>query len=329
MINSRRLLALGASILTALTVPLQVQAQAVNYPTKPIRIIIGTTAGTGTDASARNFGQRLSGVLGQPVVIENKPGAHGFLAAVAARDAEKDGHTLFLAAGGTMAVNPGLHGKKLPFDPLKDFEPLGIIERAPLYLAVNNNVPVKNVKELVAYANANPGKVNYGTGGNGTTAHLAMELLKRSTGMQAAHIPYRGANQVMQDLIGGQIQTAFDAALLMVPQGKAGKLRIIGVASDKRMAVMPDVPTIQEQGFQGFSTWTWAAIYAPAGTPAPIIQKLNEALNKIVRTPEFAEYLKTSGSEAGGGTPEDNRKFLASEIAKWTTVIKEANIQPD
>lgn len=328
MIHSIRAILFGASTFCSLALPHQASAQT-NYPTKPIRIIVGTTAGTGTDASARNFAQRLTPILGQPVIVDNKAGAHGFIAGTAARDAEKDGYTLFLAAGGTMAVNPALYGKKLPFDPIKDFEPIGIIEKAPLYLAVTNNLPVKNIKELVTYSKANTGKVNYGTGGNGTSAHLAMELLKRSTNMDAAHIPYRGANQVIQDLIGGQIQTAFDAALLIIPQGKAGKVRIIGVASDKRMAVTPEIPTVQEQGFPGFSVWTWAALYAPAGTPAPVVQKLNEALNKIVRTPEFGEYLKASGSEAGGGTSEDNRKFLASEIAKWATVIKEANIQPD
>ncbi|MEJ8852844.1 tripartite tricarboxylate transporter substrate binding protein [Variovorax rhizosphaerae] len=328
MNNPIRAIALGASFFCASAVPFQLNAQT-NYPAKPIRIIVGQNPGTGTDASARSFAQRLTALLGQPVIIDNKGGAHGFIGGTAAKDAEKDGYTLMIAAGGTMAVNPGLYGKKMPFDPVKDFEPVGIIEQGPVYLAVSNNLPVKNVKDLVAYAGANPGKVNYGTGGNGTTSHLAMELLKRSTGMQAAHIPYRGSNQVVQDLIGGQIQTAFDAAIVLIPQAKAGKIRIIGVASGKRSAALPDVPSVQEQGFPGFEAKTWSALYAPAGTPAPIVQKLNEALNKIVRSDDFREYLKASASEAGGGTSEDHKKFLATEIAKWATVIKEANIQPD
>lgn len=330
-IGRRGLTRLGAASLIGLGlsgVASSAGAQS-DYPNRPIRIVIGTPPGSGTDTWARLTAAKLTPLLKQSVIVENRPGAHSQIACMAVKNADKDGYTLLYAAGGTMAINPALYGKKLPYEPLKDFDPVVGLEKSTIYLAVNKDIPVTNLKEMIAYVKARPGKINYGTGGNGTTSHLAMEMLKRATGMDMAHVPYRGSSLVMQDLMGGQIQFAFDAAAVMLPARAAGNVRLIAVGSAQRTQVAPDIPTIAEQGVADFDAIVWSGLFAPAGTPPVVIARLRDAVNAQLKAGEFTGSFKTVGAEALGGTSEELRRLLERETARWAAVVKDANIQVD
>jgi len=327
--NRRVLLRAGLVPLAGLALP-NITAQAqTDYPSRGIKIVIGFPPGTSTDTWARLTALRLSAALKQPVHVDNKPGAHGQLGCVTVKNSEKDGYTLLYASLGTAAINPSLYGKRLQYDTMKDFDPIVGVEKSTIYLGVAKNIPVTNVQEMIAYVKANPGRVNYGSAGAGTTSHLAMEMLKKATGMQMTHVPYRGMANVIQDMLGGNLQFAFDAAAAMVPQWTAGNLRLIGVASSKRMSIAPDIPTIEEQGVPNFEVRLWSGLFAPAGTPASVIAKLNKAVNDELRAGTFGDTMRSVGAEPFGGTSNDFRKFVGSEIAFWAPVIKNSGAVAD
>ena len=312
--------------LVALCAPC-VWAQA-SYPTRAVRIVIGTPPGDTADTTARTLATELARLTGQAFIVDNKPGAHGIIAAETAKNAAPDGYTLLLSTGGPMAINPSLY-KKLPYDPLKSFDPVVALSTGGLYLVVNVDLPVKSTKELVAYAKARPGKLSYGSGGSGTTQHLAMEMLKKSMGLEISHIPYKGSPAVITDLIGGQIQLAFDAGASILPQISSGKVRLIGVASDARSPNTPDVPTLVEQGVPAFRAVVWSGVFTPAGTPAPIVGRLNELINQILRDPGFAEQMRRQGGEPAGGSSKEFRSFLAAEITRWAKAVADSGATVD
>jgi tripartite-type tricarboxylate transporter receptor subunit TctC len=298
------------------------------WPTRPIRILIGTPAGDSADAAARQIAQRLTDVLGQSVYVENKPGAHGFIVADAVKNAPKDGYALLMSSGGQMAINPSLY-RKMPYDPVKDFAPIAQINNGFLYLAVSTALPVRNLGEFIAYVKARPGQLSYGSGGSGTTQHLTMELLKKRAGLNIVHVPYRGSPLVLQDLLGGQITCAFDAGASILPQAQQGRVRLLGVTSPARLASTPDLPTFQEQGLPGFESRVWSGLFAPAGTPPQVVDKLNAVVNQILRDDDFVAFVRKSGGEPAGGSSEAFGNFLASEIAKWAPVVRESGAQVD
>lgn len=324
---TRRRLARDALALAVTGLPLVGRTQP-GWPTRSIRILTGTPAGDSTDASARQIAQRLAVMLGQPVLVENKPGAHGFIVAEAVKSAPRDGYTLLMSSGGQMAINPSLY-RKMPYDPVKDFVPITQINNGFLYLAVNNALPVKNLSEFITYVKARPGQLSYGSGGSGTTQHLTMELLKKRAGLDIAHIPYRGSPLVLQDLMGEQLACAFDAGASILPQAKQGKVRLLGITSPARLASTPDLPTFQEQGLAGFESRVWSGLFAPAGTPPLVIERMNAAMNQMLKQDDFIAFVRKSGGEPAGGSSEEFGRFLASEIAKWAPVVRESGAQVD
>lgn len=294
------------------------------WPAKPVRIIVPYPPGGFTDVTARLIGQKLQERIGQTVLIDNKAGANGIIGVDALAKSPADGHH-FAVVIAAYAANTTLY-PKLPYDPRKDIAAVSLIGVSPLVAAVNNDAPFKTVAELVAYAKQNPGKVSFGSSGNGSAAHLTTELLKVMTGTYMVHIPYRGAAAALTDLMGGQIQLFLDAASGLIAPGKAGKVRLIGVASDQRLPALPQVPTFIEQGVQGFTGSTWAGLLAPAGTPAPIVQRVADEVAAIVRTDDVKARLEAMGTIPMGSTAPQFEAFIASETSKWGKVIREAKV---
>ncbi len=297
------------------------------WPNKPIRIIVPYTPGGFTDQMARIVQVGLQNRLQQTVTVDNKPGANSIIGVDLLAKAPADGST-FAVVIAAYAANTTLY-PKLPYDPRKDLTGVSLMGVSPLLAAVNNDAPFKTAKELIAYAKANPGKVSFGSSGNGSAAHLTSELLKSITKTYMVHIPYRGAVPALTDLMGGQIQLFFDAATGLINQGKAGKVRLIGVSSDRRLPAVPDVPTFIEQGFAGFTGSTWAGMLAPAATPKDIVRRMSEEVGRIIRSEETKVRLDAMGTFAAGGTPEEFDAFIALETAKWAKVIKDAGVKAD
>jgi len=300
-------------------------AQAV-YPNKPIRIIVAYTPAGATDILARAVGQKMSEAWGQPVIVENRPGANGNIGTEVAARATPDGYTLLMVTAGSHGVNPSLY-RKLTWDAVKDFAPVSLVAMVPNIMVVNNAVPVKNVKELIAYLKASPGKHSYGSPGLGSTAHMSMELFKSMTGTEIVHIPYKGSAGVLQDLIAGQIIVTIDNMPPYLPQVKAGRIRALGVSPAKRSPAVPDVPTIAEAGVPGYDAAAWFGLVAPAGTPKAIVDKLAAETQRILRQPDVAERLSGLGAEPVGSTPAEFGAFMKAEIAKWAKVIKDAKVE--
>lgn len=302
-----------------------------SYPNKPIRIIVPFTPGGSPDVLARTIGQKISESTGAPVVIENVAGAGGTVGADRASKAAPDGYTLLMGHVGTLAVAPAVY-PNLPYDPIKSFVPVAWVAKVPNVLAVHPSMPVNNVTELVKYLKANPGKVNYGSGGNGSAAHLAMEYFKLSTQTFVVHVPYRGTAPLVTDAIAGQIQMVFTGAPALVPMVKAGKLRAIAVSSPKRLDLLPDVPTLAEsgvKGLEGFEADQWYGLVAPAGTPAAVVQKLNQVVNANLTAPEMVARLKTEGATATPASPEAFGQLIQREIKRWRPVVLNAKISAD
>lgn len=322
---SRRLFNLSAAAVAA-TIAAPVLAQST-WPNKPIRIIVPYTPGGFTDQMARLVQQGLQQALGQPVVIDNKPGANSLIGVDALAKAPADGYTFGVVIA-AYAANTTLY-PKLPYDPKKDLTGVSLLGVSPLLAAVNNDAPFKTARELIDYAKAHPGKVAFGSSGNGSAAHLTSELWKSLTGVDMIHVPYRGAIPALTDLIGGQIQLFFDAPTGFINQAKAGKVRLIGVAGERRLPVLPDVPTFIEQGFPGLIGSTWAGVLAPAGTPRPIIDRMSSELAKIINSDETRAKLDAMGTFAVGSTPQAFDAFIAEETAKWGNVIKTAGVTVD
>ena len=297
------------------------------WPARPIRIVVPYTPGGFTDQMARLVQPGLQARLGQPVVIDNKPGANSLIGVDAVAKAPPDGSTFGVVIA-AYAANTTLY-PKLPYDPAKDLVGVSLMGVSPLLAAVNNNAPFKTAKELIDYARANPGKVSFGSSGNGSAAHLTTELWKAQTRTYMVHVPYRGAVPALTDLLGGQIQLFFDAPTGLINQGKAGKVRLIGVASERRLPVLPDVPTFVEQGFANFTGSTWAGMLAPAGTPRDIVQRMSEEVARIIRSDETRAKLDAMGTFAAGSTPQEFDAFIAAETRKWGDVIRTAGVKAD
>ena len=297
------------------------------WPNKPIRIIVPYTPGGFTDQMARIVQIGLQNRLQQTVTIDNKPGANSIIGVDALAKAPADGST-FAVVIAAYAANTTLY-PKLPYDPRKDLAGVSLIGISPLLAAINNNAPFKNAKELVDYARANPGKVSFGSSGNGSAAHLTTELFKSITKTYMVHIPYRGAVPALTDLMGGQIQLFFDAASGLIPPGKGGRVRLIGVSHDRRLPAAQEVPTFIEQGFTGFMGSTWAGMLAPAATPKDIVRRMAQEVTAIVRSDEVRARMDGMGTFAAGGTPEEMDAFVAAETAKWAKVIVGAGVKAD
>jgi tripartite-type tricarboxylate transporter receptor subunit TctC len=296
------------------------------YPEKPIRIVVAYTPAGATDILARTVGQKLNEVWGQPVIIDNRPGANGNIGTEYAAKATPDGYTILMVTAGTHGINPSLY-RKLGFDAVKDFAAVSLVAMVPNIFVVNNSLPAKDVREFIAYAKANPGKLNYGSPGNGSTAHLSMELFKSMTGIQMVHIPYKGSAGVLADLIGGQIVATMDNMPPYLPQVKAGKIRALAVSPAKRSAAAPDIPTVAESGVPGYDSGAWFGLVAPAHTPKDVVNKLSRETARILQLADVRARLTDLGAEPVGGTPEQFAAHIKSEIAKWAKVIKEANVE--
>ncbi len=310
----------------ALIFALPLTAFAQSYPSKPIRIIVAYTPAGTTDILARALGQKMSEAWSQPVIIDNRPGANGNIGTDVAAKATPDGHTLLMVTAGTHGINPGLY-RKLPWDAAKDFAPVSLVALVPNIFVVNNSVPVKSVKEFIVHLKANPNKLNYGSPGNGSTAHLSMEMLKTATGTTIQHIPYKGSAGVMADVIGGQIIATIDNLPVYLPQVKAGKLRALAVSSARRSPAMPDLPTIAESGLPGYNSSAWFGLVAPTGTPKPVIDKLAGETQRILQLPDMKERLLNLGAEPVGDRPQQFSAHIKSEIAKWAKVIHDAHVE--
>lgn len=320
--RTRRAL-LGALILTS-GLGFAAVAQA-KYPDKPIKIIVGFSPGGPTDIVARLVGNRLEKVLGQSVIIENKPGGGSNIASAEAARAKPDGYTLFL---GTVAnaSNMSIY-KNLSYDTERDFVPISQLVSSPSILVVNNDLPVKNLEQLIAYAKANPGKLSYASSGAGGSTHLAGEMLKQRAGIDAIHVPYKGAAPAMNDVMGGTVSMGFKTASGVTSTILAGRLRAIAVAGTERMPQLPDVPTLQELGFTDFEVNSWSGLFAQTGTPPAIIKTLADAVSEIMKSPEVRKQLEGIGATPVGSTPEVFKKYVHSEIEKWRAVAKAANIE--
>lgn len=301
-------------------------AVAQNYPNRPVRFIVPFAPGGNTDVQGRLIAQKLTEAWNQQVVVDNRAGAGGTVGVEMLAKAPADGYTIALASFGNILVGPSLF-PKLGYDPLKDLAPVVLVSQPPGLLVVNPGLLVKNVTELIAYAKANPGKLNYGSAGNGTWNHLFAEHFKALTGIQMTHIPYKGANPAVTDVIGGQIQVSFAPFPVAVPQIKSGRLRVLGVTSAQRSPVLPEVPTVAESGLPGYSAATWFAVLAPAQTPQPLITRLNKDINAALLRPEVKAAFAADGTEPAGGTPEQLRESMRTGIKQWGELVRKLDVK--
>jgi tripartite-type tricarboxylate transporter receptor subunit TctC len=296
------------------------------YPSKPIRFIAPNLPGGPTDILARLLGQKLAESMGQPVIVENRAGAAGNIGTEAAAKSAPDGYTLVTGNNATFAANVTLY-RKLGFDPIKDFTPVSLVATQPNILVVHPSLPANSVKQLIALARAKPGQLNYAGSGQGAAAHLAAELFKSMARVDIVHIPYKSAAPALTDVIAGQNHLMFATALSVIPHIKAERLRALGVTTAKRVRVLPDLPTIAEAGVPGFEASSWHGVLVPAGTPAPIVTKLNSEINRALQMPDVRERLNALGAETVGTTPQEFADHIRAEIPKWAAVIKTAGVQ--
>jgi tripartite-type tricarboxylate transporter receptor subunit TctC len=316
---------LALAILTTVGLVSGASAHAQNaYPQKPIKIIVPVAAGGGTDFVARVVGQKLGEALSTPVIIENKPGGGGNVGVDIAAKSEPDGYTLVMPIT-SFPVNPGLY-RKLPFDTQKDFVPITLVASAPLLLVINAQLPVQSLADLIKLAKDKPGALNYATSGVGTTSHLAAELFKFTSGLDIVNVPYKGGGPAVTDLIAGSVQLYFSTVPAALPQVKAGKIRSLAVTSAKRVPSLGDVPTVAEAGLPGYEVVGWFGLFAPAKTPAAIVERLNTEVVKILKMPDVREKIEAHGLLPGGGSSKELEVFLDTEIKKWSALIKAANI---
>jgi tripartite-type tricarboxylate transporter receptor subunit TctC len=305
--------------------PLIAAAQG-GYPAKPVRIIVGQAPAGATDVIARLVAPRFGEHLGQPVIVENRTGAAGSIGAAFVAKSTPDGYNL-LVVSSSYAINPSLY-KDMPFDPVKDLAPVTLIAEAPFLLVVHPSMPVRSVKELVAMAKARPGTLNFASGGNGSSGHLAGELFKYLAGISLVHIPYKGAGPALVDVIAGQVHMTFGSVLSSLGHVKNGRLRALGVTSAKRSLAAPDLPTVAEAGVKGYRRTTWYGLLAPANTPASIVGKLVADMQKAVDTPEIKNHLLGDGAEPAVGTSRQFQDFLASEMTRAREIIQRTGVQP-
>jgi tripartite-type tricarboxylate transporter receptor subunit TctC len=303
-------------------------AAAQSFPSRPVKMIVPFPPGGGTDILARPLAQKLSEKWGQPVVIENRGGAGGNIGVKAAADAEPDGYTIILGVQGTHAVNPSLYANP-GFDTLRDFAPLTLVANTPNILVVHPSVPAKTVAELIAYAKANPGTLNYATPGNGTPSHLATEMFKSMAGVDLTHVPYKGSGPALTDMLGGQTQVWIANAPVVLPFIKTGKLRALATTSAKRPAIAADIPTLQEAGLAGYEADTWYGLFAPAKTPKAILDKLHADIVEALRSPEIRETYAAQGAEVVANGREEFTAKVRDDLAKWKKVIADLKLRID
>lgn len=326
---SRRNLMASAIAALTMALPQLGLAQANGFPSKPVTLVVPFAPGGPTDAMARTLANAIKPVLGQTMLVDNKPGAGGNIGADLVARAEADGHTLLFGTSGPLAINVSLYNK-IGYDPLKSFAPILRLGHLPNVLVVHPSVPAQNVKELIAYAKAQPGKLSYASSGNGASSHLAGVLFNLRTGSEIQHIPYKGTGPALNDLLGGQVSMSFTDVLTALPHIKAGKLRILGVTSANRSRSLPDVPTLMEQGVPDFDVSVFFGVVAPAGTPKDVVQRLNSALSQVLQQPEVRQGLTAQGLEmASDLAPEQLASFLQKEVPKWREVVKASGAKVD
>jgi tripartite-type tricarboxylate transporter receptor subunit TctC len=317
-----RFFPLACLLLAALALPVHAQ----EWPTKPVKLVVAYPAGGAVDIVGRMLAEKLTASLGQPVVVENKAGAGGLIGADAVAKSAPDGYTFVLGTVSSHAIAPSVY-KKMPYDPVADFAPVSLVALTPYFITVNPQVPARTLAELIAYAKANPDKLNFGSSGNGTTPHLAGELFNTMAGVKIKHIPYKGSAPMVTDLLGDQVQVAFDNTV--VPNVKAGKLRALAVTGTARLAAMPDVPTAAEAGLPGYEAVGWMGVYGPRGTPPAIVNKLAAEIAKVMAAPDVREKLAALGFQAATDTPAQFDAYLRAEQTKWAKVARDANVQPE
>ena len=300
---------------------------AQSYPAKPIRMIVPFVPGGNTDIIARVYAPKMAELIGQQIVVENRGGAGGTIGSEVVARASPDGYTILMVSAGH-TINPAMV-KKLPYDSVKDFAPVSIIADVPTAFVVHPSLPAKNVKEFIAIARARPGEINYSTAGRGTVGHLAAELLSSMAKIKLVHVPYKGTGQAMVDLVGGHVQMQFPSMPAAIQHVRTGKLRMIAQTGKQRSAAAPDIPTMAESGLSGFVVSSGFGMFAPAGTPRPIIDRIHAALVKALNDPKVKENLAAQGAEVVASTPEEHDQFNRTEIAKWIKVVAEAGITPD
>jgi len=298
-----------------------------SYPSRPVRFILPFPPGGGTDILGRVIAERLSANLGQPVVAENRGGAGGNVGAEAAAHSVPDGYTIVLVAP-SLAISPSLYSK-LNYDPVKDFAPISLVATVPNVMVTNPSVEAKTLQEFIALARSRPGQMNFGSGGAGTSNHLAGELFNIVTGAKLVHVPYKGVNLAMQDVLSGRVQLVFIGIPAALPHIKSGRLRALALVAPERSSALPDVPTVAEAGLKNFEVTTWYGVLAPAGTPRPIVTRLNAELVKIMHLPEVKERLAGMATDPHTSTPEEFAAYLKQEIVKWGDVVRKANLKAD
>jgi tripartite-type tricarboxylate transporter receptor subunit TctC len=320
-----RTIAVAAALAALSALP---SAHAADYPTKPVTLIIGFAPGGPSDVMARILTRKMEETLKQSLVIENRPGAGGSIAGTAVARAAPDGYTVLLATGSLLAINPSLY-RNLGYDPEKDFEPIALVGTQTNVLYTHPSLPAKTFKEFLDYAKANPGKLSFGSGGNGTPAHLAGELLKIEAKIEMTHVPFRGTGPALQSVIGGHVPAAFNPPSPLLPHIRSGAIRPLAVTTLERTSALPDVPTIAESGFSGFDATTWHALVAPAGTPKAVIATLHKAIDATLNDPASRKQLTDLGIDVVASNPDELRAYIKSEIPKWAKVVQASGAKVD
>ena len=326
-LNLRRqaLASMALSGLMLATIPVQAQSGKTDWPSKQITLIVPYAPGGFGDTRMRLIARKLSETLGQPVVVENKAGAGGTIGTALVAKAAPDGYTIGSGHLAPLAVNPSLM-EKLPYNPSADITAVALVENSPLVLSVSNSLPAQNLKSLIELAKKDPGKLSFGSSGVGGAHHLSGEMFANQAGLKLVHVPYKGGAPAATDLMAGHLNMMFEMGYAALPSIKSGKVRPIAVTSKERIAVLPDVPTMSEAGLPGFESYNWQGIIAPANLPAPILVKLNQAINNVLKDPEVADAIKNSGSQAAGGSPKEFASFIQAEQDKWKKVIQSAGV---
>ena len=317
-----------AHILAVVAVAFTTAALAQPYPSKPVKLVAPSTPGDAPDVIARLVADKLSTALGQQVVVENRPGAGGVVGSDYVAKSAPDGYTLIMGNAGSHGINAAVY-TKLPYDIQRDFAPVSQVAVAPNVMVINPSVPANTVAEFIAYAKANPGKFSYASGGNGSSAHMSMELFKSMSGIDLQHVPYKGSSPALTDVVSGQVVAFIGNMPPTVPLIKAGKLRALAVTTKSRSALMPELPTITEAGLPGFETVAWFGVLAPAGTPPDVVNRLSAEIAKIAKSPEIRERLVAMGAEPVGSTPEEFKAVIDRDIAKWKPLAQKVGIKVD
>jgi tripartite-type tricarboxylate transporter receptor subunit TctC len=325
---TRRILARAVAAAPLAALAGEGRAQDSNYPSKIIQLVVGFPAGQSSDIGARVLTKQMAEVLNQQIYVDNKPGASGIVGHEYVKNAKPDGYTILFGSTGTLAINPTLF-RKLPYDPIKDFAAVAMLYQTPMFLVAAPTLPFNTFREAVAYVKANPGKTTYGSGGSGSTQHIAMQMLNKQMGMDCMHVPYKGTPGMVTDLMAGRVDFTIEPGTSIMPYIQAKSVKVLGTTVAKRLPFLPDIPTVAEQGAPGFEAMTWGALLAPAGTPAPVVAKLNAAANQALGSKEMAEHFGRTYAQPMPGTPAELEAFLKKEIAKWGKAVEESGAQVD